>query len=104
MAKKQVAPDHFLKFRPSEQGFEAVVVCKVLEENRDGKCLELPYKTTCWMVELWGDVGLDCLEKSPAELPWVFAPVKGRIDGHGEDAEGWIVPMTPEEVTGDNPV
>ncbi len=94
--------DHVLKFRPSDQGFEAKVVCKILEEKRDGKCLEMPYKTTCWVEELWNDIGTDMLEKSDEDIPWVICPIKVRMEGSGDDAEGWVVPMSPQEVFSDD--
>jgi hypothetical protein len=57
-----------------------------------------PYKTTCWVEELYDDLGLDILEKSPVELPWVVCPVNTRLDGSGDEAEGWIIPVPPEQL------
>jgi hypothetical protein len=98
-----VSVDHVLKFRPGMQEFEAKIECLVLKEKRDGPCLEKPYKTTCWIEELWSSVGIDALEKTEG-VPWVMAPVTGRIEGYGDDAEGWIAPLPPEEVRNDNAV
>lgn len=88
--------DHFLKFRPGDQSFEAKVECQVLKDGREGPCLTLSDKTTCWVEELWNDIGIDCLKKSKVEIPWVMCPLDVRIDGYGEDAEGWIIPVSPE--------
>lgn len=106
--------EHVLVLTADEQAVTGQLVCVAMEAGaymsvschyiaghyREGE-------PSCGYVDTWDSVGMDCLEKVPAELgnpPSWRLPVTVRFDGHGDDSEMWVQPLAapdPEDAIRD---
>ncbi len=105
---KRPRGEHVLVLTLDEQNVSGQLVCVALEAGaymsvschyiaghyREGE-------PSCGYVDTWDSVGMDCLEKVPAELgqsPSWRVPVTVRFDGHGDDSEMRVQPLAAPDL------